>query len=332
MKRKSRFIFVVLAVMMLLAAINILLFQQYIRHIKDDAAVLNSLGIIRGSIQRYSKLELFGLDNEEISASINSMLDKYRNVPFIDKIDDKWADFEQMVSVYRADPSESNRERLLQISEECWRIADQAVFENQIIAENKSAYLTLPIILMVLDLFVGVLLIYIIKKYVYDNLEVFALYDLLTNAYNRRYFLEAINREIMNAGRKDTAFCLVMFDIDNFKKVNDTYGHSKGDDILKEIISIAKSTVRKTDILSRIGGEEFTIILPDSTLDQALILAERLREKTEENNFSQVGKVTISLGVALYESGDTIDDIIKKADSAMYKAKTEGRNCVRIYS
>lgn len=331
MKRQSKYIFIVIAVALLLPTTNIILIRQHIRDMENDAATLNSLGIIRGSIQRFSKLELYGANNEGIRMDIKSRIERHREVPFIDKVAEKWAELESFVLIYREDPSEYNRNRLLKLSEECWKLADQAVFENQILAENKSASLTLPVILMALDLFAGVLLLYIIKKYVYDNLEIYALYDPLTNIYNRRYFYDAINREILNADRKNTSFCLIMFDIDHFKKVNDIYGHSKGDDVLKEVVSIAQSTIRKTDILARLGGEEFSILLPDSTLEQAVALAERVRENTGEHSFGQVGKVTVSLGVALYESGNTLDDIIKKADTAMYKAKSQGRNRVGIY-
>jgi hypothetical protein len=104
MKRQSKFIFIVITVMLLLVATNIILFRQYIRNIEDDAATLNSLGIIRGSIQRFSKLELYGADNEKIRIDINSRIDIHRKVPFIDRVAEKWAELESVALNYRADP------------------------------------------------------------------------------------------------------------------------------------------------------------------------------------------------------------------------------------
>lgn len=332
-RRQSKFIFMVIIIMLCFIAINIFLFEKYINLVDNDAATINSLGIIRGSIQRFSKLEMINVSNDEIKDNINSIIKKYEddNVPYLKLIENSWKKLIDMTLVYRKDPSPENRDLLLIMSEECWTIADQAVLINQYIAENKVKYLTLPITLLVLEFIVGVALLFIIKKYVYDNLESFALYDLLTDVYSRRYFFEYLNKEISRAHRKETIFSLIMFDIDRFKNVNDTYGHSKGDYVLKTIAIIAQNNIRKSDILSRIGGEEFTIILPGTTLEKAVPMAERVRQAIESYNFDTVGSLTVSLGVTTYKPDDNCDEIFRRADAAMYLAKNNGRNRTEVY-
>jgi len=123
---------------------------------------------------------------------------------------------------------------------------------------------------------------------------------------------------------------MIVFDIDHFKKVNDTYGHSAGDYVLKTIADIVRKTIRKIDYLVRWGGEEFVIIPSETNLEKAHALAERIRKITESYKFDTVGKVTISMGVTEFEEGDTGDSFIKRADDAMYKAKEKGRNRVVV--
>ena len=193
-------------------------------------------------------------------------------------------------------------------------------------------YLLLPVAFLTLEFFVGIGLLYIVKKYVYDNLESITLYDLLTDVYSRRYFFELLKGEISKAQRKEYMFSVIMFDIDHFKKVNDTYGHDKGDYVLKTIADIVKSSIRKADALSRIGGEEFTILLPDTNIDKATALAERVRRSVEDYKFDVVGRATISLGVTEFKADDSSDTLFKRVDEAMYLAKNSGRNCVKVNS
>ncbi|MBF0405570.1 MAG: diguanylate cyclase [Nitrospirae bacterium] len=156
--------------------------------------------------------------------------------------------------------------------------------------------------------------------------------DGLTGIYNRRYFETRLKEEFDRHKRYCHALSIIMFDIDHFKSINDTFGHQFGDFVLKSVSSIALETLRRNDIMARYGGEEFCCILPETSLSNALIIAERIRKNVEaqDNKFNNMSAtVTISLGVSeLCEITDTHELLLKKADDALYTAKHEGRNRV----
>ncbi|MBF0228476.1 MAG: GGDEF domain-containing protein [Desulfamplus sp.] len=161
--------------------------------------------------------------------------------------------------------------------------------------------------------------------------------DPLTGCYNRREFEVQIKKSIATAKRLQTPLSVFMFDIDHFKKVNDTYGHQAGDAVLQKVSAIVKSSVRSGDILARYGGEEFIAILPTTSKLEAIELADRLRQKIEEQTIiTDAGtiRVTASFGISSlnpsYERPDSADIIklVEDADSMMYKAKLNGRNTV----
>jgi len=159
--------------------------------------------------------------------------------------------------------------------------------------------------------------------------------DGLTKAYNRRYFSEALEREILRARRYDRPLCLALLDIDHFKKINDEYGHLAGDQVLRDLSRIVLDAIRKEDIFSRYGGEEFALLLPEIGIEGARRLCERLRESIEEARFEYKDDripVTVSCGIteipekALPISGD---QLVERADAKLYEAKGGGRNQVR---
>lgn len=153
--------------------------------------------------------------------------------------------------------------------------------------------------------------------------------DPLTGLTNRRRFTELLDQEIARFQRHSEPLSLVMFDIDHFKRVNDMYGHDIGDLILREIGQLVSSEIRRTDILARWGGEEFLILLPNTTGEAATGFAEKLRAAIEDHEFPQVGKSTASFGVTSLDEKETDRKILlKHADQAMYKAKKAGRNRV----
>ncbi len=160
-------------------------------------------------------------------------------------------------------------------------------------------------------------------------------FDSLTQIYNKRYFNSRLEYEFERVIRYNKELSYVILDIDFFKKVNDTYGHIAGDYVLKEFAKIIKSTIRKTDILGRVGGEEFAIIIPETPKMGAVILAEKVRRLVELHKFvfkSDVIPVTVSMGVismSNFEIIPTLNDFIEKADDLLYLAKGEGRNQVR---
>jgi diguanylate cyclase (GGDEF)-like protein len=159
----------------------------------------------------------------------------------------------------------------------------------------------------------------------YEKMEKIALTDTLTNIYNRYYFNSALQNEISRAKRYE-GFSLLMFDIDHFKEVNDTFGHDVGDRVLQTIAERVGLCLRESDIFARVGGEEFMVILPQTTLETANEIGERIRQNIEEYNFETIGKATVSLGLVDYRENESFVEILKRVDTALYKAKNNGRN------
>ncbi|WP_345977857.1 GGDEF domain-containing protein [Sulfurimonas sp. HSL3-7] len=164
----------------------------------------------------------------------------------------------------------------------------------------------------------------------HDQLERLAVTDKLTELFNRTRLDEILQNELDRSQRFGHAFGIVVLDIDHFKNVNDNYGHQVGDAVLVSIAELIKEHLRSTDKAVRWGGEEFIIIYLETNTDELLTLAEELRQKIENHTFEKVGDVTASFGVTLYNNGDTIASIIKRADSALYAAKEKGRNRIEF--
>jgi diguanylate cyclase (GGDEF)-like protein len=156
--------------------------------------------------------------------------------------------------------------------------------------------------------------------------------DGLTQVFNRRYFNEALEREFNRSKRYDRALCLIAFDIDHFKRVNDTHGHLAGDNLLRQLAAAVKPRLRREDIFARTGGEEFGILVPEIPLDGARITAEKVRRIVEATPLKvdqQLVPVTVSLGCAMLAAEDaTPEELYKRADERLYEAKQGGRNRV----
>ncbi|TVP83522.1 MAG: PAS domain S-box protein [Thioalkalivibrio sp.] len=153
-----------------------------------------------------------------------------------------------------------------------------------------------------------------------------ASHDRLTGLYNRWKFEEVLDLELERARRYGTQFSVVMFDIDHFKYVNDRFGHDTGDRVLQRIGELVGQQVRRTDILARWGGEEFMLLLSETGLEQARQLAESTRIRVGQADFPESGRLTISLGVTEYRPGETVPEMLKRVDNALYAAKQGGRN------
>ncbi|MFZ5648938.1 MAG: GGDEF domain-containing protein, partial [Bacillota bacterium] len=159
-----------------------------------------------------------------------------------------------------------------------------------------------------------------------------AIYDELTGLYNFRFFTQAMEREISRSKRYGHPLTVLLIDIDYFKKINDSYGHQKGNQVLKGLAEIIQESVRDCDYAARYGGEEFVIILPQASLEQGHMVAERIRESIAGQRFD-FGTVTVSIGVACCDPVLLCrDDLIKRADMVLYSAKKNGRNRVEVDS
>ncbi len=157
--------------------------------------------------------------------------------------------------------------------------------------------------------------------------------DGLTEIYNKRYFLEALDREMSRAQRHNRDLTVLLFDIDHFKTVNDSFGHLAGDYVLQVLARLVSTRARREEVFARYGGEEFVILLPETPKEGAMELAEQLRKRVASYTFIFEGEeipITVSVGVAtMGAEAITPTEFIKRADVAMYQAKSDGRNCVR---
>jgi diguanylate cyclase (GGDEF)-like protein len=159
-----------------------------------------------------------------------------------------------------------------------------------------------------------------------------AIRDPLTNLYNRRFLQDYLSRELVRAKREGIRVAVIMIDLDHFKRVNDTAGHSAGDEVLVQVAALLKRHIRGSDIACRFGGEEFTLVLPNATLESARKRAEAICLAVREESGYLMG-VTASLGVALFpDSAAEPEALLRAADQALYQAKGRGRNQVSVFS
>jgi diguanylate cyclase (GGDEF)-like protein len=177
-----------------------------------------------------------------------------------------------------------------------------------------------------------IVIVVLAVNYFQGRLEYLATVDELTGVANRRQFIRELKNEMDRAARYGHSVSLLMIDVDRFKAINDNYGHSAGDKVLVTLAETMQSSLRVSDMLGRLGGEEFGAILPETDLDEAVIVADRVRAEVETRTLdTERGpfRVTVSLGAAAASAGSSeIEDLLQRADLAMYQAKERGRNQV----
>jgi diguanylate cyclase (GGDEF)-like protein len=169
----------------------------------------------------------------------------------------------------------------------------------------------------------------------FAELQRSAITDSLTGVYNTRFFHEVLGRETARADRYTTPLSLLMIDIDTFKTVNDTFGHVVGNKVLTQIANSVEQTVRNTDFVFRCGGDEFGVVLPGTTLDGAMNVAEKILQKVEAahilESLGYSGPVTVSIGLSEYHRGSHFETLVAEADQALYASKRSSRNCARAF-
>ncbi len=342
-RRKST-ILIIISICLIIVMSSGSFYTMFITHtIKSDAEIINKLGGIRGSIQRLVKLEVSGNLDDELINNIDSFFgyftdkeivvyDEQSNVMHaIDDLFVSWEELKAVIFHHREYSTAESEQRLLNLSERIWTQSNSMVLTSQLNAERKIDKYSRSYLFYGVNLLLGLVIIFMIKRHVKDTLEYLVNYDSLTKIHNRRYYNEFLSREISRADRYKKDLSLIMFDIDRFKGINDTYGHDVGDSVLKELAQLIKKNIRKDDLLARLGGEEFAVIVPENNIEKTLLLAEKLREVVEGHEFKHVGNLTISLGIAEYSKGDDLNKLYKKVDTALYKAKNNGRNRCEVF-
>lgn len=161
-----------------------------------------------------------------------------------------------------------------------------------------------------------------------DELYKLSIRDGLTGLYNRRYFLECLENEIAASNASGLPICLLMIDIDHFKVINDTYGHSVGDEIIKLLVKSTRNCLRDHDVFGRYGGEEFTVLLPNCSFDDGRRIAQRICDNAADQRYRKSIGFTVSVGLAAYIPGESAQRLIDRSDKNLYTAKNNGRNRV----
>ena len=346
-KKSSVYLYLLSVFIISLGIIMTYLVYSTENKLKYDAERINETGIIRGGIQRITKLVLSGstLKYEIIIADINRLIEKYSFengskyreldadfVKVVLELGKKWSILESSLTKYQINPSEELHEIIINESEACWKTAVEVVLAAQHVAEDNVKHVEkLFYFFLILNIISAILILYLIFSYVKKKLEYESSHDHLTSLLNRRSYEYAIDYEVIRNQRYGSSLSLVLFDIDHFKVINDKYGHKTGDQVIRSITKLIAESIRKTDLLFRVGGEEFAIIIPETNSISAQKLAESVRKKVEKYVFETVNKVTISLGVAEYYPSLTKDHLYSNADLAMYEAKKGGRNRTEVF-
>jgi len=307
-----------------------------IKHYKSyDSIMINKLGRIRGNSQRYVKLKL--LNKKRLYRIVEYKIEE--DIKFIDNIINKHP--EVIPDEFRLDFLSSytnlkeqwkflkkikDKNKLFASSEKFWIGANYLTLKMQKIAEFKVNLLIKKIsISLFFTIFSIIALIYMVYKMIRIGLEQETITDSLTQLYNRLFFNEQLKLFIEKYKRYKEPFSMMLFDVDNFKKINDTYGHNVGDEVLKEIAKTIKSSIRKTDLAFRYGGEEFAILFPKTHLSEAYNIADRIKETISKKINVYGNPVTISGSVGEYQN-DGAFHFIQRLDYKLYEAKKTGKN------
>ena len=306
------------------------------KRLYEDTFIVNQLGKIRGNIQRYAKLKIVNNKKyknviKEIDSTFNLLSNKFAKSEIISFIDKKnfLNEFSNLKKEWQKIKKLSNNQLVL-ATEKAWNKSNLLIDDYERLHKLKftqtikSINISLYIAIVFLTFVIG--LIYIkIKK----GLEVKTIQDTLTGLYNRFHFNQVYSFLINNLYTPERTFSMMIIDIDDFKKINDTYGHDTGDEVLKNIGEIILKTIRKTDFAFRYGGEEFVILFPHIKLQEAYKIGERIRKKISENIKINSTPVTISAGIGEYK-GEKPIEFFRKVDNALYKAKKSGKNKIVI--
>ncbi|WP_022660973.1 sensor domain-containing diguanylate cyclase [Paucidesulfovibrio longus] len=343
MKRVSSRLLLLVLLHLLLVLVDGAYFYHQMTSTRDDAQIINYAGVLRGSMQRLAKLAALGQSDERLVRNVDELMGEFERADEgyaigmesdrfkarIDAVRTAWDDLRLTVQRYGSHPGPETRRDLLLASEVAWDKADQAVFTAQAIAEQKWSRNMFGMGLLVLNLPLLAAIFWIVRSIVRGRLEYGAAHDELTGAYNRFIFNDMIKALLNEANRYGRPFSYLVLDLDHFKRINDNYGHGEGDSVLRKVVQAVNDVLRGSDMLFRIGGEEFIVLLPEAELAQAAVVAEKIRALVERTKMDCGEIVTVSLGVTEFRSGDGPESLFNRADKLLFLAKKEGRNRFR---
>lgn len=339
---KSRQLLLVAVILLVLVLSNGAFLWREVSRLQNDARIINYAGIMRGSIQRACNHELAGRRVDGIGGQVDALIASFENrepgfemkmyderfFKELQELKASWSLLKDQISAFRSSPDDASRERVLALAERCWAASNRLVYTTQYASEAKLNVLEYVFILIILNAIAVLIIIDLVRSYVRQQLEFAAHHDQLTGALNRYSYIIALEREVKRSRRYGSPLSLLLFDIDNFKAVNDTHGHKAGDSVLREVTRIVSEQIRDSDFLCRVGGEEFVVIAVESDCKSGGVMAEKLRGTIQGHNFKTTGRITVSFGVAELGADENSDSFFKRADAALYRAKQAGRNRV----
>jgi diguanylate cyclase (GGDEF)-like protein len=328
------FLLSLILIIVFIAQLNIkYTIETYTRY---DSVLINKLGQIRGNIQRYVKLKVLNSKNyNEVEKDITNHFNQINiylqnNISIIsEKQLIKFYDYyNELENIWKKIKTNSNEKELLNLSEKAWIIADKFTTFMAKVSEEKICNIKQKIYLLTISTFIIVLILFlIVYSLVRSGLEKATITEPMTQLFNRFHFENQIKYLYENYKNNKIPFSAMLIDIDNFKKINDTYGHHTGDEILKQVAKILKQETRKSDLVFRYGGEEFIILFPNSSLKNIKKVAERIRKAIENNVKIDNNPVTISAGIGEFNDKQiSIEHFLHDLDNALYTAKRTGKN------
>lgn len=341
---------IIISIVTLFILINsFLAYVLYSNHNKLIAEVelINYTGIVRGSIQRLSKLSLSECNNNcrEIQQTTDETIRKISHAMgegvqsrfdsnYLEELSlliKEWGNLKDLILAHSENPSAALYQNIIASSEQCWQIANTTVLLTQLSVQNKIASTSFTyFLIMTLNLINAFIVIALLIINVRNKLEHDIIHDPLTGVYNRSAYENFLYQEIERCDRYNRVFSLLLFDIDDLKIINDTKGHKIGDDLIRNITEVVKANLRKSDEIFRIGGDEFTVILPETDRYQAkqlsLKILNDLNSSSAESNIN-----TVSIGIADNNQMSKEHDLFEIADRALYVAKQKGKNQIEIY-
>jgi diguanylate cyclase (GGDEF)-like protein len=350
-KKTSNSLIALSIALIVIGLLSLVFIYHAITSLEHDAKAINLAGVVRGGIQRLSKLELdkaYGdtlLKKNDIIDQIDQnviFLSRYPNTRLFQSINPSW--IEQVVILenlwnkykitldrYHNSATEENSKALFLKSEEAWYVADKTVLMSQVHTEGKIREINILYILVFLSILSSIMVLITLYRKVRNRLEYDACFDCLTGLLNRHCYTKEIEEEVSRSHGLQCELSLILFDIDNFKQVNDKFGHNVGDKVLIAVGNVVKARLRKSDSLFRIGGEEFAIICSDTGVNKALQLADKIRVEVSKYAFDAVDHLTLSFGIAGLDNVGNSLSLFNKADSALFVAKKSGKNLVKCY-
>lgn len=313
-----------------------------VENLRFDAKIINETGMIRGLIQRVTKLVLSDFTDlsDETTLEINRLFahfiseenrSRHHGVDQIVfngilNLRGEWHSLERLLNEFQINPSEAIEKEIVTESEHCWKAADSMVLAAQAATEGKVGNFRLFYTILGINAITVILVILHVILYVRRKLEYESSHDSLTGLLNRRSYDKFIQDEITRSSRYGSSLSLIIFDVDRFKVINDRYGHGTGDLVFVDLAREVADLVREIDKVFRVGGDEFAVVCPETDVDGAFQLAEKIRKRVEQYSFATGSTETISLGIAEFQKDHTKEQLYCRADEALYHAKNNGRN------